>query len=261
MSDEQTRSLNQQRYSQFAEGYVSSQTHAKGADLARLVAVASPSSDWHMLDVATGGGHTALTFAPYVREVIASDLTPAMLQAARRHIRQQAGDNIRFSVADAENLPFASDYFDLVTCRIAPHHFPDVFQFAQSAVRVLKAGGFLLVQDHVLPDDADAAHYADSFEKLRDPSHVHALTQAEWRGLFLDAGLSIKHTETLTKRHHLITWAERQGCDAAITARLQVLLKQAPPPVRAHMMPEHAGSDAATFCNHHIIIMGQKIHG
>ena len=131
MTDAQdSKSLSQARYTQFADGYVTSETHASGSDLDRLIAIAQPAPHWHALDIATGGGHTALKFAPYVAHVIASDLTPRMLESARRHIVDDKGAaNVSFREADAEDLPFECDRFDLVTCRIAPHHFPDAQRF------------------------------------------------------------------------------------------------------------------------------------
>ncbi|MDW8171112.1 MAG: methyltransferase domain-containing protein [Anaerolineae bacterium] len=251
------KALNQARYGPRAAAYVASVTHAQGAELARLVEIAQPQPHWRALDVATGGGHTALRFAPHVTQVVATDLTLAMLEAARAFIAPRAG-NVLFSLADAENLPFPRASFDLVTCRIAPHHFPDPWRFVGQCARVLRSGGLLLVQDHVLPDDPQAARYVDSFERLRDPSHVRAFSEAEWRGMFLDHDFIIEHTETLIKRHHLREWAERQGCDAATMERLHVMLLRANPPVQAHMQPEYAGTDYATFADHHLILMGRK---
>ena len=88
------KSLSQARYNQFAQGYVTSQTHAKGTELERLVAVTNPQPDWIALDVATGGGHTALKFASYVSHVTATDLTPKMLDAARTFITEQGISNL-----------------------------------------------------------------------------------------------------------------------------------------------------------------------
>ena len=142
----------QERFGRFAPSYVTSAGHARGAELERLLALAAPQAEWRALDVATGGGHTALKIAPHVRQIVASDLTPAMLEAARAHIGLQA-PNAAFTAADAEALPFADEAFDLLTCRIAPHHFPDVFAFVRECARVLKPGGRLVVQDLTVPDD------------------------------------------------------------------------------------------------------------
>jgi ubiquinone/menaquinone biosynthesis C-methylase UbiE len=254
------KALNQARYAPRAAAYVQSATHAQGVELVRLVELAQPQPHWRALDVATGGGHTALKFAPQVAQLVATDLTPAMLEAARAFIAPQAA-NVVFSLADAENLPFASSSFDLVTCRIAPHHFPDPWRFVGQCARVLRPGGLLLVQDHVLPDDDRAARYVDSFERLRDPSHVRAFSELEWRGMFLDHDFIVEHTETIVKRHNFRDWAERQGCDAATMERLQIMLLRANPAVLAHMQPEYAGTDYATFADHHLIILGRKPQG
>ena len=251
-----SKSLSQQRYNQFAQGYVTSQSHAKGADLDRLVEIAQPG--WTVLDVATGGGHTALKFAPHVALVVASDLTPNMLEAAQTFITGKGVTNIEFKRADAENLPFNDAEFDLVTCRIAPHHFPDCFRFVQESARVLKPGGLLLVQDHVLPGDEKAARYVDAFETLRDPSHNRAYAEYEWAGMFLDAGLMVEHVEQIVKVHEFVPWAERQGCTPDVIQRLGILLKQAPQAAADWMQPRAVGTPEATFVNHHLIIAGRK---
>ena len=109
MSPSDSKRSSKARFSQFAEGYVSSPGHAKGKDLERLVAIARPQPDWHVLDIATGGGHTALRFAPLVAKVVATDLTPRMLEKARLHVEKQGADNVSFREADAEALPFEAE--------------------------------------------------------------------------------------------------------------------------------------------------------
>src|SRR5690349_15077467 len=103
------------QYGAHAGAYVTSAVHAHGASLARLVELTRPQPDWIVLDVATGGGHTALAFAPHVRKVVATDLTPEMLAAAEPFVRERGVANVAFRVADAENLPFGEGEFDLVT--------------------------------------------------------------------------------------------------------------------------------------------------
>ena len=137
-----------------------------------------------------------------------------MLASARTYIQSQAAENVDFVPADAENLPFADNSFDLITCRIAAHHFPDVFRFVQESARALKPGGRFVVQDHVLPEDKKAAVYVEAFERLRDPSHNRALSESEWRGTYLDAGLTVEHAEWLARSAKMLPWAERQGCSA-----------------------------------------------
>jgi ubiquinone/menaquinone biosynthesis C-methylase UbiE len=253
-----TKTQSQERFNQYAQGYVTSQTHAKGDELERLVAIANPQPDWVALDIATGGGHTARTFAPHVAHVTASDITPNMLEAARGFITGQGIANVDFQLADAEQLPFEDSRFDLVTCRIAPHHFPDAPRFVREAARVLQPGGLLLVQDQVAPEDHVAKCYTNTFEQLRDPSHNRVFTHAEWVGMFQEAGLTVEHTEQLVKRHDLLHWAEMQGCTPFDIEQLQVLLQVAPPLAAGWLQAEGAGTPGASFANHHLIIAGRK---
>lgn len=258
-SQKDVKAQAQARFGQYAQGYVESQSHAAGEDLDHLLALAKPQSDWLTLDVATGGGHTALKIAPYVQKAVAADLTPKMLGAAHHFIAEQGVDNVVFAGGDAEELPFASNTFELVTCRIAPHHFPDCFRFVQECARVLKPDGRLVVEDHVMPDDERAAWYIDAFERLRDPSHFRAYAGYEWQGMFLDAGLQVEQMETLTKAGvKLIPWAERQGCTPAVIQHLQIMLVQAPDAVAAWMNPQCAATPDATFDHHYILIAGVK---
>ena len=249
-----SKSLSRARYSQFAEGYVSSRTHAHGSDLDRLLDIAQPQSHWQALDIATGGGHTALKFAPHVAHVVASDLTPRMLESAREHIAAQGVENVSFRQADAEDLPFDADAFDLVTCRIAPHHFPAVSRFLRECARALRQGGLLILQDHLLPFDDASARYVDAFERQRDPSHNRAFNRAEWTQLCAGAGLRIEHSETYRKQHDIVPWARRQGLDDAAIDELIALMRGAPPIARDWINPQNMGNPKATMENRHILI-------
>ena len=253
-----SKSLSQARYSQFAEGYVTSETHAKGSDLDRLLAIAQPQAHWRALDIATGGGHTALKFAPHVSAVVATDLTPRMLDKAREFIIGERGiGNISFEQADAENLPFENAEFDLVTCRIAPHHFPDVPRFLGECARVLTPSGVLMLQDHLLPAHEESARFVDAFECLRDPSHNRAFNASEWEAMFVGAGLEPEYSEVYIKRHDFIPWVQRQGNDAATVARLVALLHDTSPVAREWMDPRDWGEPNATFVNRHILMRGR----
>lgn len=259
MPDSQVKVQAQERFGQFAQHYVDSKGHASGNDLERLVELAQPQADWLALDIATGGGHTALKFAPLVGQVIALDLTPKMLVAARTFIVGKGVTNVDFCAGDAEQLPFASTTFDLVTSRIAPHHFPNCWQFVQEAARVLKVGGLFILEDNTVPDDERAARYVDAFERLRDPSHYRMYAGYEWQGMFLDAGLKVEASELAHKPHaNMVEWAKGQGQTEAVIDRLQVMLAQAPEAAREWLNPHAAGTIDATFDHHYVIVVGRK---
>lgn len=258
MTSQDVKAQAQARFGQFAQNYVSSEIHASGSDLDRMIEIAAPQADWLGLDIATGGGHTALRFAQQGVRMVASDIGSNMLEAARAHLRSQGDETTRFSGADAEALPFADNSFDLVSCRVAVHHFPDAYRFMLEAARVLKPGGKLVIHDHLLPEDPKAMDYIEAFDTLRDPSHFRAWNESEWRGLFLDAGLSVDYTEKLERAALLLPWAERQNCSQDVIDRLRILLAQAPPAVAEWIHPRSVLSPDAGFDHVYIIITGTK---
>lgn len=204
------QALAQAQFAPAARDYVTSATHAHGADLARLVALAGGTGRELALDVATGGGHTALALAPHVAHVIASDLTLPMLVEARRHIAGRAAANVSYARCAAERLPFADASFDLVTCRVAAHHFADARAFVAESARVLRPGGRLLVSDHIGLEDAEQDAFMDRFERWRDPSHVRAYSYAEWRAFCAAAGLAVTHTEDDPREpYEFASWTAR----------------------------------------------------
>src|SRR5215471_16945398 len=144
-----TKSLSQAQFGQNAAEYLTSKPHAQGQSLERLVALAGPQPHWLVLDVATGAGHTAYAFAPHVARVWATDITDEMLHLVRGEIAKRRLANVRVAHAKAEALPFEDATFDLVTCRIAPHHFDSIAAFLDEARRVLKNGGTLALVDNV----------------------------------------------------------------------------------------------------------------
>lgn len=248
----------QSQFGDNAQNYVTSSVHAAGPELQLMVEMANPQPHHHVLDIATGGGHTALAFARHAGSVVATDITQKMLDAAQAFITPQA-DNVTFKLADAEDLPFADATFDIVTCRVAPHHFADLYQFVLESARVLKPGGLLIVQDHNAPDNERDAAYVDAFEKLRDPSHVKAYSEAEWRGTFLDAQLTVEQVRTdLVQPDNFLDWAQRISVPAEDIKRLEVMLAQAPPNARAWLAPKAIGTADGTIVHRYIIITGRK---
>ena len=145
-------SLVQRKFGDAAADYAASAVHAKGESLARLIELVDPQPNWRVLDVATGAGHTALTFAPHVAKVTATDITDAMLAETRKLAHARRLHNVRVGNAKAEDLPYPDISFDLVTCRLAAHHFRNVPAFAAEAFRVLMPGSLLALADNISPE-------------------------------------------------------------------------------------------------------------
>ena len=206
----------QQRFGAVTQAYVHSEVHRTGRELDHLEALAAqlPQRHW-ALDVATGGGHTARQIAPLFEHLLVSDLTEPMLRAAASALRDAGHDPAAFVQADAEALPFATGTLDLVTCRIAPHHFPHPARFVREVARVLRPGGRFIVVDNVVPDDEAAAIWMNRVEQTRDPSHVRLLAVLQWLELLTDAKLTVIDHRLYRQRHEMGPWLDRmQATDA-----------------------------------------------
>ena len=263
-----TKSLVQRQFGAHAAAYATSVVHAKGASLNRLVELVKPDRHWHALDIATGAGHTAAAFAPHVARAIASDITDEMLDEARKLALAKGLTNMEAVSADAEALPFQDGQFDLVTCRIAPHHFPDIPTFVSEVQRVLKPGGTFALVDNIAPDTESTPGFSNSelrdasltynaFEKIRDPSHSRCLGLAEWSEVLTDTGFEVVHKERLGKDMEFQPWAERLGADAATIERLSAMLTEAAPALKAFLKPRLEG-DSLWFTLDEAIVIARK---
>lgn len=249
--------LIQQQFGAHANDYATSAVHAQGESLARLLELTQPQRDWRVLDVSTGAGHTALTFAPHVARVIACDLTPQMLNTAQRLANERGIANIEFKPADAHALPFDDNTFDLVTNRMALHHYTDARKAIAEMARVCKRAGIVALADNVVPPDKVTAGHINHFEQVRDRSHNWAYPVARLQTMFADAGLKVEQTETFAKEMEFEPWADRTGASEETKAKLRKWLDDAPDTVREWLTPRHDG-DRVFFALHEAIIVGRK---
>jgi ubiquinone/menaquinone biosynthesis C-methylase UbiE len=237
------KTLVQEQFGKNSAHYLTSTPHATGKSLQRLIDLTSPQKSWRVLDIATGGGHVAYIFAPHVARVWATDITQEMLDLVKAEAAKRGLANLRTTYAKAEALPFEDESFDLVTCRIAPHHFDSIPDYLAEAHRVLKAGGTLAVVDNVVPAGS-VGDYVNAFERLRDPSHLRAWSMEEWRAAIKTAGFSLGHEEQLFKPMEFKSWAARY--DDVMKRLLRAMLMQTTPEVKALLEPKGDG-DALTF--------------
>jgi ubiquinone/menaquinone biosynthesis C-methylase UbiE len=158
------------------------------------------------LDVATGGGHTALWLARQGWKVTAGDIAPRMLENARK-LCAEAGFVIQTRLFPAEEMPFTGSYFDLVTVRVAPHHFSSPGKFGQETARVLKPGGhFLLLDGSVPDDDPETEEWLHRVEKWRDSSHGRFLSRNSWEDLVRGAGMKVVRAELQPRKQPDLEW-------------------------------------------------------
>ncbi len=217
-----------------AESYVNSNIHAKGNDLKMMVDVSEVTPNAELLDIATGGGHTANAFASLVSKVVAFDLTPKMLEVAKQFILGNGHTNVEFVQGDAENLPFKDKSFDVVTCRIAAHHFPNIEQFIKESYRVLKNNGYFLLIDNVGPEVEAFDSFYNEIEKKRDHSHYRAWKKSEWINFLEKQKFTIEAMFRYEKQFNFIDWCERMKVSQEDMVKLENFMVNASPEILNH---------------------------
>lgn len=166
------------------------------AHLRELVSGLKFSPNDSVLDVAAGSCRVSRAIAPLVRQVIALELTEAMLNQGRAMAHNEGLTNISFKLGPAESLEFAGNSFEATITRYSFHHFIDPERVLQEMVRVTKPGGRVIVIDILAPGDAELAAKHNLFQRLRDPSHTRSLRLYELSAWFE------KHNLEILERHN-----------------------------------------------------------
>lgn len=246
------------QFDRMSAAYSSSEGHAGGDDLETLIEFAAPAQSMRVLDVATGSGNTAAALAPFVASVVAIDIAPGMLARTRELAARKGIANLTTALMDVESLEFADATFDLVTSRIAPHHFIDIARATREIARVLKPGGAYIVEDSVVPDDPALDAFMNHVEKLRDPTHVRSLTAPQWTTLLRSAGLVETRSTTCPKAHGFAAWIARAGMDEPSAERVYDAFAAAPPAAIEAFAIVFEDGRAARFTDDKIIIRAEK---
>jgi len=248
-----------EQFGRTATAYVEATHFTGGEDLEEAARLLKPSHDDNMLDVACGGGHMALFFAPMVRQVVASDLTMQMLKKAQEHIAEEGRvDNVVFREADAEDLPFPAGSFTLLTCRIAPHHFADVPQALREFHRVLRRGGRMAIIDTLMPSDPEIAEFFQTMEKMRNPTHIKAFSEDEWQKMILDSELILQETMIISKTHDFQEWTKTAGLNRAKVQELNKFFMDAPQKIHDYFKIESFAGEVETYTDKKLLIYAKR---
>ena len=184
-SDHHQRILDQ--FTRQAEPFARAQAIRSPEALDRIVTMAEAGPDDTALDVACGPGLLACAFARVVRHAVGVDITPAMLDQARKTQQEQGLTNVSWHSADVLSLPYPDHHFSIVVSRFVFHHLLDPLAALREMKRVCKPGGRVVVAD--MAPAANKAAALNAMERLRDPSHVRSMPEEELRSLFAAAGL------------------------------------------------------------------------
>jgi ubiquinone/menaquinone biosynthesis C-methylase UbiE len=250
MSD--IKSAVQKQFGQVAAAYSVSAVHARGVDLPEMVQAAQLTGVEHVLDAGCGTGHTALTFAPHVAQVVAVDFTKGMLAQGRKLATERGLSNIDFRLGDVEMLPFAAATFDVIVSRYSAHHWPHPQVALREFRRVLRPDGQLILSDIVSFDDFTLDTFVQTIELLRDPSHVRDHTAKQWLAMAADTGFQAEVVFTWSVWLDFADWVTRMATPQLNVNMLKVLFDGAPQEVRAALKVE---------ADHSFTLQGALIRG
>jgi ubiquinone/menaquinone biosynthesis C-methylase UbiE len=213
-----------ERFAKTAERVAALQD-ARAAELEeKVVRFVAPNGDERVLDSGSGSGALALALAPHVREVVAVDLVPELLEQGRR--RAARFPNVSFVEGDATKLPLEYGSFDLAGSLRTLHHIARPELAVAELARVTRLGGRVLVVDQLAPVDPLAALELNRFERARDPSHARALADIDLRHLFEANGLVLLRAENEREPRDLDAYLDLAGCEGEARTRATAL---APP--------------------------------
>ena len=202
----------------------------RAAEAERLLRLIAPSGNERALDVACGPGTLARIFAPRVRSIVGLDLTPAMLERARKDAAENHMENFHALRGNALRTPFHDETFDLVVTSYSIHHLPDSIAAIREIARVLKRGGKFGLLDMIVPENPARAAACNAIEIARDGSHTRALPVTEFERLLDASGLRIlaseleEHPRSFDQWMHVAGWkrgdAEYENCRRLVEASI-----------------------------------------
>jgi ubiquinone/menaquinone biosynthesis C-methylase UbiE len=189
-----------------AETFSSSPAITDAALAQRIIDALGEEARGTVLDVACGPGVLSAAIAKSACEVVAFDLTAAMLEKAAQRCAAAGRDNVSFREGNAADLPFAYAAFDAVVTRLSVHHFDQPTRVFAEIFRVLRPGGVFVVGDVISSEVAAESELQNAIEILRDPSHTRMLPGTELASLVARAGFAIESCATWDKPREFEEW-------------------------------------------------------
>lgn len=239
----------EERFTQTAVGYRISRVHAQGPEFAQLLAAANFSGDELIVDAGCGAGHTTAHLAPYVNQVIAVDLSAAMLEQAQAVCTEQGLTNVSFVQGDVEHLDVAvrsvtDRPVDAIVSRFSAHHWPDPKAALASFALLLQADPStgdpstdarfrLYLLDVVSLDNFVYDTHLQAIELLRDPSHVRDHSVSQWLDLFRQTGFQGESLYEWDLAIEIVDWVQRMQTPDVEVQALRNLFAGAPQEVRS----------------------------
>lgn len=242
-----------------AEAYAAHPVISSEDRAMQLVQLVQPTPHDRVLEVATGPGYVAMAFATCCREVVGVDLTEAPLAIAE-HTRQTRGlDNVRFELANANQLPFAEATFDVVVCRFALHHFPAPERVLGEMVRVCRPAGTVAIEDLVASEHLERAAFHNRLEQLRDPSHTAAMPLSHILRLCATAGLEVEGVHSGIFPQVLEHWLQTAQTPPSNASQVRRMVEEDAQQDLSGLYPFRNPENQWCFTQRTAVVIGRKL--
>ena len=225
--------------------------------LEQIRAAIKPTRMMNLLDLGCGPGIVTAAMAPDVREAVAYDLTPEMLDKAKQRCQEAGLKNVRFELGSAEHLPFPDESFDSVATRLTIHHFLDPRRVMKEVVRVTRRNGKVVVADVVSSENDEEAALHNALETLRDPTHVQMLSYSAMMELIQSAGLRMTSNVTWEMKRDYEEWIRITNAPERIKPLYTIMVALAKAGLHAGI---HLHFDGRTvgFTHQWLLVTGEK---
>ncbi|NCG35204.1 MAG: methyltransferase domain-containing protein [Dehalococcoidales bacterium] len=202
----------QDQFNNNAEHYVNSFTHSSGESLIQIKNWVSKLENINTaIDLATGPGFTAFEISKLSKHVIATDISIKMLDQAKKIASERNITNIDFEEIDAMNISYKDNFFDLVSCRTAPHHFININKFLSEVKRILKNQGYFILADTSTSINEEPRTWQQKVEKIRDKTHIESLDIHSWARKIESYGFNIIDKTVTQVPMTFNKWVQRSG--------------------------------------------------
>jgi ubiquinone/menaquinone biosynthesis C-methylase UbiE len=170
------------RFDTTFKNYEISPVHRDSPTLGKTANLFKNSHDLKICDVGCGAGHFSLKLADFSNLITFVDPSERMLSMLDQKTKTLQDEmTLQFINCSAEELPLPSEYYDVVLSRLATHHFVDVKKSIQEMYRILKVGGYLIINDLVGNEDEGLDSINHDIEVLHDPTHGRSYKPSEWK--------------------------------------------------------------------------------
>lgn len=205
----------------------------RDATLDLLVDLARPTSHDTVLDFACAAGIAGFAVAAEVHSVEAVDELSDLLDEGRRLAGELGLANVSFTLVDLYTLPYEDDSFSLIVCRNAFHRLPEPAAALAELLRLVSAGGRIVIVDPVVDEVTDKAY--NDLARLREPAHRRHYLPGEIERLAEDAGLRVARRGGVRRTTDLAYWLQAAAVPPAKAALIRDRFRSLPVAVQARM--------------------------